>query len=184
MHNYAGLIPIAIVLAAALGAAAWAVGVANRFKAMLVKIREADSGIDVALTKRYDTLTKLLDAVRAYAQHEAGLLTEIVRLRASMGMEEKAEASRRMDAAAGQLNAVAESCPELRSGENFKQLQAAIAEAEDHLQGARRIYNRNVSAFNQAIARFPASVVAGGRYTPQAFFEAEAGKRDDVKVGL
>ena len=178
-------IALAVLATALLGAAVWAIGASNRFKAMLVKVREADSGIDVALTKRFDTLTKLVDVVKAYAKHEAGLITETIQLRAGMGTEEKAEASRQMDAAAQQLSVVAEAYPALRSSENYKQLQAAIAETEDHLQGARRVYNRNVSAFNQAVAQFPGSVVASvTRRTPQPFFGAEAGKRDDVKITL
>jgi len=182
---YAGIIAIAVIAAAAVGTVIWAIGASNRFKAMLVKIREADSGIDVALTKRFDTLTKLMDVVKAYAKHEAGLIAETIRLRAGMGTGEKAEASRQMDAAAQQLSVLAEAYPELRSNENYKQLQEAIAEAEDHLQGARRVYNMNVSAFNQAIAQFPGSVVAGiAHHTPQPFFVAEAGKREDVEISL
>ena len=171
-------------IAAALGSILWAISTSNKFKAMLVKIREAGSGIDVALTKRFDTLTKLMDVVKAYAKHESGLIAETIKLRAGLGTEEKAEVSRRMDAAAQQLNVVAEAYPELRSSENYKQLQVAISETEDHLQGARRVYNSNVSVYNQAIAQFPASIVAGSRYTAQPFFEAEAGKRDDVKISL
>jgi len=181
---YAGIIAIAVIAAAIVGAVVWAVSTSNKFKSMLVKIREADSGIDVALTKRFDTLTKLMDVVKAYAKHEAGLITETIKLRAGQSMDEKAEASRQMDAAAQRLNVVAEAYPVLRSSENYKQLQEAISETEDHLQGARRVYNSNVSVFNQAIARFPASVIAGSRYTSQPFFEAEATKRDDVKISL
>ena len=182
---YTRIIILAVIAAAVPAAIIWAVRASNRFKAMLVKIREADSGVDVALTKRFDTLTKLVDVVKAYAKHETELITDTIKLRASMGMEEKAEASRRMDAAAQQLSVVAEAYPALRSSENYKQLQEAIAEAEDHLQGARRVYNLNVSAFNQAIAQFPASMVANiTRHTPQPFFEAEAAKREDVKINL
>ena len=177
------IIALAIIAAAVLGAVVWAIGTSNKFKAMLVKIREADSGIDVALTKRFDTLTKLMDVVRAYARHEAGLIAETIKLRSGMGLEEKAEASRRMDAAAQQLSVVAEAYPELRSSENYKQLQGAIVEAEDHLQGARRVYNMNVSAFNQAIAQFPASIVAhSAKHQPQPFFAAEERKKEDVKI--
>jgi len=178
------IIAIAVIAAAALGAVLWAISTSNKFKAMLVKIREADSGIGVALTKRFDTLTKLMDVVKAYARHEAGQIAETIKLRSGMGIEEKAEASRRMDAAAQQLSVVAEAYPELRSSENYKQLQEAIVEAEDHLQGARRVYNSNVSVFNQAIAQFPASMIAGSRYTSQPFFAAEEQKKDDVKISL
>ena len=43
------LIPVALI-------GLWFIGVMNSFKTMEVKIEEAESGIDVALTKRFDTL--------------------------------------------------------------------------------------------------------------------------------
>ena len=55
---------LAIVVAAVL----WYIMTMNRFARLLVKIREADSGIEVALTKRFDTLTKMLEVTRAYAR--------------------------------------------------------------------------------------------------------------------
>jgi len=176
---------IAVIAAAVLGAIFWAIGTSNKFKAMLVKIREADSGIDVTLTKRFDTLTKLMDVVKAYARHEAGLIAETIKLRSGIGLEEKAKIHHQMEAAERQLNVVAEAYPELRSSDNYKQLQGAIVEAEDHLQGARRVYNMNVSAFNQAIVQFPASIIANSaKYTAQQFFEAEEQKKNDVKINL
>lgn len=161
----------------------WAVSVSNRFKILLVKIAEAGSGIDVALTKRYDTLTKLIDVVKAYAKHESELFEKVIHLRSGMNMAEKSQANHAMDEAVRQINVVAENYPELRSSENYKQLQDAILDAEDHLQAARRVYNMNVSSFNQAIAIFPASLLAR-KHTPRDFFEAEQIKREDVKIRL
>jgi len=77
----------------------------------------------------------------------------------------------------------AESYPELKSGEVFRQLQAGIADAEEHLQAARRVYNANVAAYNTSIVMFPASLLAGGR-TAKEFFEAESHKREDVKMSF
>ena len=48
----------------------WYISTCNRLKRAIVKIDEADSGIDVALTKRYDVLTKMLDVAKGYAKHE------------------------------------------------------------------------------------------------------------------
>ncbi len=176
-----GIVAVLIVLIVVL----WAITVSNRFKVLLVKISEADSGIDVALSKRYDTLTKLMDVVKAYTRHETTLLTQVVSLRSGMSMAQKSEANRAMDEAANHINLLAEGYPELRSSENYKQLQAAILDAEDHLQAARRVYNMNVSAFNQAIAVFPGSVVAGvTRHMPKEFFEADTAKRSDVTIQL
>ncbi|MDR0292640.1 MAG: LemA family protein [Oscillospiraceae bacterium] len=163
----------------------WVIRTLNRFKVLLVKIREADSGIDVALTKRYDTLTKQLDVVKAYAKHESELFEKVIKLRAGMSISEKNAANREMDTLSGRIKVVAENYPALRSSENFKALQAAIADAEDHLQAARRVYNMNVSAFNQAIVLFPASMIAGGGgYRAMEFFIAEESKRADVKMSF
>lgn len=163
----------------------WAISTSNRFKVLLVKITEADSGIDVALTKRYDTLTKLMDVVKAYAGHETELFEKVIKLRSGMSIAEKNEANHLMDEASQRINVLAENYPELRSNENYIQLQNAIVEAEDHLQAARRVYNMNVSTFNQAIVVFPASIIANNaHHTPKEFFEAEEIKRADVKINL
>ena len=83
------MIAIAVIAAAAL---IWAISTTNRFKVLLIKITEADSGIDVALTKRYDTLTKLIDVVKAYAKHETELFERVINLRSGMSIAEKSEA--------------------------------------------------------------------------------------------
>jgi len=163
----------------------WAIATSNRFKVILVKIDEADSGIDVALTKRYDTLTKLIDVVKAFAKHETELFSQIVRLRKGMSMEEKSDVHHGMEEIEKKISILAEGYPELKSAENYKQLQEAISSAENHLQAARRVFNMNVSSFNQAIAVFPASIIAAAqRHAPREFFEADEPKLADVKVYL
>ena len=172
-----------VALLIVLGTIFWYISTMNRFERLAVKITESDSGIDVALTKRYDTLTKMLDVTKAYAKHEAETLAAIVNLRAGMSIDEKAEANRQMDEVAGRINVLAEAYPELKSSENFKQLQIAVGEVEEHLQAARRIYNMNVSQFNQLLASWPASVVGNmKRHTPKQFFKAEERKKSDVKM--
>ena len=69
------LIGIAIIAAAIV---VWLVSTSNEFRTMLVRIKEADSGIDVALIKRYDTLTKMMDVVRAYAKHEVDTIQKTI----------------------------------------------------------------------------------------------------------
>jgi LemA protein len=163
----------------------WAIMVSNMFKRLLVKIDEADSGIDVALTRRYDTLTKMLDVVKAYAAHETKLLTDLVKYRQGMNMEGKISANSQMNELKSRLNILAEAYPELKSSENFRRLQDAITEAEDHLQAARRVYNMNVSSFNQAIVVFPNSIIANMQnHEKKLFFEAEAAKREDVAMNF
>lgn len=161
----------------------WWIGTYNGIKKLDIKVKEGLSGIDVALTKRYDVLTKMLDVVKGYQKHEKEILSEVIRLRSGMTMQERNTANQQMDTAFGRINMLAESYPELKSSNNFIQLQNAILDTEEHLQAARRLYNANVTAFNEKIVTFPNSIVAGSMgAVAKEFFEAEAVKRQDVKM--
>ena len=124
----------------------WIISESNRFKVLIVKINEADSG---------------------------------------MSMKEKYEANQLMDETSKKITAIAEGYPELHSSENYRQLQDSIVDAEDHLQAARRVYNMNVSSFNQAITVFPSSIIANAaKHKPKDFFVTSETKREDVKMSL
>lgn len=171
------LIPLLIALIAVL----WAVKTSNNIKRMEIKVDEAFSGIEVALTKRYDMLTKMLDVCKGFMKHESELFSKVISLRQGMSLGEMGEADREMGELTGRLFAVAENYPELRSAQVFAELQQGVRDAEEHLQAARRLYNASVSSYNAAIAVFPDSLLARGR-SPREFFEAEDAKREDVKV--
>lgn len=159
------------------------ISISNKLNRAQVKIDEADSGIDVALTKRYDVLTKQLDIVKAYAKHEVETLTKVIELRKGMSISEKQAAANEMNQMQDRINVVAENYPELRSSDNFKTLQNAVTDAEEHLQAARRVYNANVSTFNQMLVTFPSSMIANSKgLTKREFFEAEEVKKQDVKM--
>ena len=180
--------PYAVITAAAailavLLLAYWWVKTSNSFKRMQVKITEALSGVEVALAKRYDMLTKLLDVARGFAAHEKGLFAEVIQLRRGMPIAELNSASQQIDALASRINVVAEAYPQLRSGDVFVQLQSGIRDAEEHLQAARRLYNSNVTGFNTALRVFPASLVGKAmKLEEQAFFAAEEAKKADVAM--
>ena len=161
----------------------WYFGTFNGIKTSELKVSEALSGIDVALTKRYDVLTKMLETVKAYKAHEFDTLTQLVNLRRGMSMNERNQANASMDQLSSQISLLAENYPELRSSANFAELQKAITDVEEHLQAARRLYNANVTDYNKRIVTFPSSIVAGMMGAVQKpFFEAEAQKRQDVNM--
>ncbi len=172
-----------IIIAIVVIAVVWAISTVNGFTRKEIKIEESRSGIEVALTKRYDMLVKLLDTAKGYMQHETDLFTKVIQLRQGMSVDEMGKADQEMNEISGRLFAVAENYPELRSNEVFEEMQRGIRDAEEHLQAARRLYNANVSSYNVAISVFPASLLAKGR-TPKEFFEADENKREDVKMTI
>ena len=161
----------------------WCIRTVNDFKKKEIRVQEGISGIEVALTKRYDKLVKMLDIAKGYMTHESELFTKVIELRRGMTIAEMNDTQQQMDTLSGKIFAVAENYPELRSSDVFVELQRGIRDAEEHLQAARRLYNSNVTAYNTAIAMFPAKLLACARQ-PAEFFVADAGKREDVKISF
>ena len=177
------MMSVIIILVVVLAIVYWCIKTVNDFKKKEIRIQEGLSGVEVALTKRYNMLTKMLDTAKGYMTHESELFTKVIELRQGMSIAEMNDAQQQMDALSGRLIAVAENYPELRSSDVFVELQRGIRDAEEHLQAARRLYNSNVTAYNTAIAMYPAMLLAGGRQ-PAEFFVADAGKREDVKISF
>lgn len=170
---------IVIVLAVVV----WWIVTYNNIKVLGLKVKEGLSGIDVALTKRYDVLTKMLDVVKGFRKYEKEVLTQIVELRSGMSIKEKSAANQSMDELHREINVIAEQYPELRSSNTFVELERAIVDVEEHLQAARRLYNANVTAYNAKLITFPNSIVAGAMgATEKELFEAEESKKSDVKM--
>lgn len=161
----------------------WYIATMNGIRKAGLKVDEADSGIDVALTKRYDVLTKQLAVVKEYASYESRTLFETIQLRSGMSVKEKSEAASKMNEAANQFRLTAEAYPELKSSANYIALQNSISDVEEHLQAARRLYNANATAYNTKLVMFPSSIVAGMIGAQKRdLFEAEEEKRKDVEM--
>ncbi|MCL2486842.1 MAG: LemA family protein [Oscillospiraceae bacterium] len=180
----AGVPAFAFVIAAVvLIVLIWWIAKRNGFVRLRNRVTEAASGIEVALTKRFDMLTKMVDVAKGYMTHERETIFEVINLRRGMTIDEMSEANAKMDANEARINVVAENYPQLRSSDVFVSLQAGIRDAEEHLQAARRLYNATATAFNNAIQVFPASIVAGlGGFKPVHYFAAEDHKKEDVKM--
>ena len=155
-----------------------------------MKVEEAESGIDIALTKRFDVLTKMLEAVKGYVDPEKETLEKIVEMRNAMNLNdatiiEKQDITRQMDEAIRAINMMVEQYPDLKASENFKTLQLSITDVEEHLQAARRVYNANVSSYNQRVQLFPSNMIAKiFKFKSREFFETEDFRRQDVEIKL
>ena len=159
----------------------WCISTVNDFKRKEIRIEEGRSGIEVALTKRYNVLTKMLDTAKGYMTHENDLFTKVIKLRQGMSVNELNSAQVEIEDVSNRLIALSEDYPELKSSDVFVELQCAIRDAEEHLQAAYRLYNSSVRTYNTAIEIFPAKLLAGQR-EPYEFFVAESHKREDVKM--
>jgi len=96
-----GLIIALVVVVLVIVPILWFIGTMNSLRQLEVKVNEAESGIDVALTKRFDVLSKLVNTVKGYAKHEAETFENVTKWRAGLpkklSLQEKQEFMGKMD---------------------------------------------------------------------------------------
>ncbi|HEY8104896.1 MAG TPA: LemA family protein, partial [Gemmatimonadales bacterium] len=95
-----------------------------------------------------------------------------------------AAANDQLSAGLARLLAISENYPQLKSSENFKQLQDQLEGTENRVAVARNDYNTAVGDFNAYIRRFPYNLTAKifGLDKPRPYFQAEPGAKEPPKV--
>ena len=166
------------------------VGVVSTYNA-LVRLRnqvdEAFATMDVYLKKRWDLVPNLVEVVKAYAKHEVETFSEIVNLRKSsynrMSQEEKISANNQLTQDLVHLLAIAEAYPELRSNENFLDLNSQLSSIENDIANARKFYNGAVKEMNNKTQVFPSNIVAGMfGFEKLEMFKISDSQKENVKV--
>lgn len=151
------------------------------------RIKEALSQIDVQLKRRADLIPNLVETVKGYAKHEKEVFENVTKARSAMmgagTLKEKAAAEDMLTGALKSLFAVAESYPDLKASDNFKELQEELTDTENKISYSRQFYNSNVLDFNAKIQTFPANIIATRfGFTQKEFFEAEEKDKEESKV--
>ena len=151
------------------------------------KVKNAWAQIDVQLNRRADLIPNLVETVKGYAGHEKTVFEDVTAARAGLmnanGVKEISEANNQLSSTLKSLFAVAENYPELKANENFKELQAQLAQTEDKIAYSRQFYNDCVLMYNNKCETFPSSIFAGMFNFKQAdFFEAAGEARSVPKV--
>lgn len=153
------------------------------------KVEEAFSTMDIYLKKRWDLIHDLVEVVKGIAKHEKNTLEEINNLRSNsydkMNTNDKVEVNNKLSQGINKLMAVAESYPELKANENFKDLSTQLVKVEDDIANARKYYNGTVRIFNNKVQMFPGNIIASiFGYKTKKMFEATENERKNVKIKL
>ncbi len=165
----------------------WFIAVFNGIVVLRNRTQESWSDIDVQLKRRHDLIPNLVETVKGYAAHEAGVFEKVTQARAdAISAKEPADIANKENVLTGALKsvfAVAENYPELKASENFQKLQDELTDTEDKIEAARRFYNGNVRDFNIKIQTFPNSIAAGMLSAkPFELFEAGADEKETPEV--
>ncbi len=154
----------------------WAIGIYNRLVNQRNRVRNAFAQIDVQLTRRYDLIPNLVEAVKGYMKHERETLeavivarnTAVSSLDAAKADPANAEAIKKLGESEGALGgilsrlfALSEAYPDLKANQNMMQFQEELASTENKVSFARQAFNDSVLGYNNTAENFPNNFIAG-----------------------
>ncbi|MDH3350899.1 MAG: LemA family protein [Gammaproteobacteria bacterium] len=154
----------------------WGIGIYNRLINERNRVRNAFAQIDVQLTRRYDLIPNLVEAVKGYMKHERETLENVIKARnaASSSLDAakadpaNAQAIKELGAsegaltsALGRLFALSEAYPDLKANQNMMQFQEELASTENKVAFSRQAFNDAVLQYNNSAQNFPNNVIAG-----------------------
>jgi LemA protein len=138
--------------------------------------------------RRADLVPNLVNTVKGYAAQEQTVLIGVTEARAKLGtiqatpeLVNDPEAFAKFTAAQGQLTqalsklmVVTENYPDLKSNQNFRDLQAQLEGTENRITVARNRYIQSVQEFNTTVRSFPENLTAKMfGYKPKPNFQVE-----------
>jgi LemA protein len=145
------------------------------------RLQSQDEGVTAAWSevvnqyqRRADLIPNLVAAVKGFAAQEEKVLLGVTRARASVGsiqatpeLVNDVEALKKFQAVQGELTqalksliAVSENYPQLKSDQNFRDLQVALEGTESRIAVARNRYIEAVQVYNTTVRSFPSNLTA------------------------
>jgi LemA protein len=153
-------------------------------------VAKAWANIDVLLKQRHDELPKLVEVCKQYKQFEQETLQRVIEARSQVqtarqggDIEALGKAEGMLRAGLGNIFAVAEAYPDLKTNQNFMQLQTRITGLENGIADRRELYNESVNIYNVGIEQFPAVLIANMlAYQPKPLLEFSTAEKADVDM--
>ncbi len=145
------------------------------------------AAVETVAGSREGALRRAVDELLARQAEAAATLAALGRDPTGDGavLAEMSDRDSALRAALGGFRAVAEGYPDLRSSDQFLELQAQLEGTENRINVARLRFNKAAKEYNAAIRRLPGSLLAGlGNFQRKAYFEAEAGSDVAKPLGL
>lgn len=137
-------------------------------------VKAAWSEVENQYQRRTDLIPNLVSTVQGFAKQEREVLQGVVEARAKAtqvkldvkslsdpkAFEQFQNAQGNLSGALSRLLAVAENYPELKSNNNFRDLQAQLEGTENRITVARKRYIEAVATYNKGVRYFPTNLTA------------------------
>jgi LemA protein len=182
------------------------VSVRNNLVGLDEQVNQQWAQVESQYQRRYDLIPNLVRTVQGAANFEKSTLEAVVNARARVGqvqapsgppgaaaapvndqnaMNQFAAAQAGLSGALSRLLVVVERYPELKSNQNFLELQSQLEGTENRIAVERQRFNVVAQSFNTAIRRFPANLVANmSGFHAKAYFKGVAGSQQAPNVNF
>lgn len=140
-------------------------------------VDQAWSDVGAQYQRRADLVPQLVATVKGAAENEKGILTRVTEARAGIvgakTPEDMELAGKKINTA---INLAFEAYPQIRSTENFSELQAQLEGTENRIVKARNDFNEAVKVYNAHIRGFFNSMfLSSSTFPKKEGFKAAAG---------
>jgi LemA protein len=160
----------------------------NGFVEKREAVDSAWSNVETQYQRRNDLIPNLVATVKGFAAHEEEVYASIADARSKLGgmtidssitdnpekFEAFQKAQNELSSGLSRLLAITENYPQLKSNENFLDLQTQLEGTENRISTARTRYNDAVRSYNTAIAKFPGNITAKMfNFEKKSYFSAD-----------
>ena len=183
------LVVAAVVVALMVG------GVYNRLVTLDEGVKSAWSQVENVYQRRADLIPNLVETVKGARDFERDTLTAVVEARAKVGqvsfngvpnaeqLKQFQSAQDGLSSALSRLLVVVERYPELKSNQNFLDLQAQLEGTENRITVERKRFTDAAQMYNTARRSFPTVLVANLLgFAERPYFEAVPGSERPPQV--
>jgi LemA protein len=146
----------------------------NTFQSQDEEVKAAWSEVVNQYQRRADLVPNLVNTVKGFAAQEKDILLGVTEARSKVGSIQATpelvndpaalgkfiKAQGEMTSALSRLLVVTENYPQLKSDQNFRDLQAQLEGTENRITVARNRYIKSVQTYNTTVRQFPNNLTA------------------------
>jgi len=184
------LVVVGIILVFVFGFFMWGTGIYDNAVRSQEDVNAQWADVQAAYQRRADLVPNLVATVKGAAENEKEILVQVTQARAGIVGAKTPEdlelAGRKINTA---INLAFEAYPQIRSTENFKDLQSQLEGTENRINIARQRFNEAVRNYNSYVRgyfkRMALNMFGGGEdFSPRKGFEAASGSENAPKVAF
>jgi len=133
----------------------------NKLNVKKNQIENAFSILDALFIKRSDLIPNLVGVAKQYMAFEQETLMKITEQRSPSRASQEYVKEGEADKILKNFMVQVENYPDLKSNQQFLNLQYSFNECEEQLAAGRRFLSTSITDYNDTVSTFPGNIVAG-----------------------